>query len=268
MLWLARYVPRIVRPTFTALALTFIAAACADQVATAPHKTTTQRASTDINPSVFDSLWVTPADVNAGDAATGTIVLHQPAPAGGAHIIIKSYNTRVATVDTNLIVPEGARRKTFTIQTYPVPTNLADELDAYWGGAQISAFFSVMFVPAPAITVTPTAIGWGAVALGNSTSGRVVKITNSGNVTLSVSSLTLGGANPGDFPIYSDGCTGASLAPTTWLGPGGSCTAYVSFEPQRIGTRTASITITHSAGAPVTVSLSGTGVRGSGGYVP
>jgi hypothetical protein len=269
MLWLARYTPRIVRSTSPALALTLIvAAACADRVPTAPHKTTTQRASADISPSLFDSLWVTPSEVNAGDVATGTIVLHQPAPPGGAHILIRNYNYRVATWDSNLVVPQGYTRMNFTIQTHPVPTNLGDQLDAYWAGSHVSAYFSVMFVPAPGITVTPMAIGWGPVALGNGTSGRVVKITNSGNVTVTVSSLTLGGANPGDFPIVSDACTGASLAPTSWLAPGASCTAYVSFEPQRIGTRTATITIAHSAGAPVTVSLSGTGARGSGGYVP
>jgi len=253
------------------LALTLIAAAaCTDRVPTSPNKTPTQRASTDINPSpsLFDSLYVTPVSVNAGDVALGTIVLHQPAPFGGAHILLRNYNYRVATWDSNLVVPQGFTRMNFAIQTNPtVPTNLGDQIDAYWAGSHISAMFGVMFVPAPGITVTPTAIGWGAVALGNATSGRVVKITNTGNVQVTVSSLTLGGANPGDFPI-SDGCTGASLTPTSWLYPGGSCMAYVSFEPQRIGARTATITITHSAGAPKTVSLSGTGSRGGGGWVP
>ena len=120
MLWLTRYTPRIVRSTSTALALTLIvAAACADRVPTAPHKTTTQRASADISPSLFDSLWVTPSEVNAGDVATGTIVLHQPAPPGGAHILIRNYNYRVATWDSNLVVPQGYTRMNFTIPSRP-----------------------------------------------------------------------------------------------------------------------------------------------------
>jgi hypothetical protein len=117
--------------------------------------------------------------------------------------------------------------------------------------------------PTSWINVTPMAMGFGSVALGNATSGRVVKITNTGTASFVVSSLTTGGANPGDFPIYSDGCTGATLS------PGSSCTAYVSFEPLGLGTRTATITIANNAAnGPVTVSLTGTGVKGSGGYVP
>jgi hypothetical protein len=80
------------------------------------------------------------------------------------------------------------------------------------------------------------------VALDNATSGRAVKITNTGTATFGVSGAT--------------------------LSPGTSCTAYVSFEPLGIGARSAKITIAHNAsGGPVVVSLSGTGVR-SGGYIP
>jgi hypothetical protein len=118
-------------------------------------------------------------------------------------------------------------------------------------------------VTTPAINVTPTSIGFGSVALGNATSGRVVKIMSTGTGPLVISSLTLGGTNPGDFSIWSDGCSGHTLNPDT------SCTASVSFEPLRIGARSATITIAHNAsGGPVAVSLSGTGVKGSGGYIP
>jgi hypothetical protein len=86
-------------------------------------------------------------------------------------------------------------------------------------------------------------------------------ITSTGNGPLVVSSLTLGGANPGDFSIVVDGCSGVSL-PT-----GASCTARVSFEPFRIGARTATLSIASNTGSPVTVSLSGAGVK-SGGYIP
>jgi len=130
-------------------------------------------------------------------------------------------------------------------------------------GATTTPQVVLIGTPTPWINVTPTAIGWGAVVVGNGTSGRVVKITNTGTASFGVSSLTLGGANPGDFPIYTDGCTGATLTPGT------SCAAYVSFEPSRIGARSATITIAHNAsGGPVLVSLSGTGSKPAGGYVP
>jgi hypothetical protein len=108
-----------------------------------------------------------------------------------------------------------------------------------------------------------TSTSFGSVTLGLATSGRVVKIKNIGNAaSFVVSSLTLGGANPYDFLLSNDGCTGATLV------PGGSCTAYVSFEPLAIGGRSATVIIAHNAmGGPSAVSLSGTGVK-SGGYIP
>jgi hypothetical protein len=112
----------------------------------------------------------------------------------------------------------------------------------------------------PAISVTPTAIGWGSVALGLATSGRVIKITSTGTAPLAVYHLILGGTNPGDFLIDTDGCSGTTLL------PGASCTAYVSFEPLGLGTRTATVTIVDNAGS-TTVSLRGTGVQG-GPYIP
>jgi hypothetical protein len=130
-------------------------------------------------------------------------------------------------------------------------------------GAALNVTVALNGTPTPWIYVTPGAIGFGSVALGNATSGRVLKITNTGTATFSVSSLTPGGTNPGDFPIWADGCSGATLT------PGASCTASVSFEPLGIGGRSAKITIAHNAfGGPVVVSLSGTGVKPSGGYIP
>jgi hypothetical protein len=118
------------------------------------------------------------------------------------------------------------------------------------------------FVPTPALSLTPGTLGFGSVPLGAATSGRIVKITSTGNAPLVVSSVTLGGANPGDFAVWADHCTGASLL------PGASCTLSVSFEPLRVGTRAATLTVAHNAaGGPAVVSLGGTGVR-SGGYIP
>jgi hypothetical protein len=118
------------------------------------------------------------------------------------------------------------------------------------------------YVPTPALSVTPTSVGFGSVKLGTATSGRIVKITSTGTGPLVVSSVTLGGTNPGDFGVWADGCTGATLS------PGASCTLSVSFEPLRTGTRTATVAIAHNAaGGPAAVSLTGTGVW-SGGYIP
>jgi centrosomal CEP192-like protein/HYDIN/CFA65/VesB family protein len=120
------------------------------------------------------------------------------------------------------------------------------------------------FVAVPALSLTPTSIAFGSVQLDRATAGKVVTITSTGNSPLVVSSLTIGGANPSDFWIVADNCTGASL------NPGAACTASVSFEPTRVGARSATLAISHNAsGAPSAVSLSGTGAqRAGGGWIP
>lgn len=118
------------------------------------------------------------------------------------------------------------------------------------------------FVPAPGISVAPTSIGFPSVRLGLATSGRTITVTSTGNAPLIVSSVNLGGANPADFWLGNDGCSAVALV------PGASCTVAVSFEPVRVGTRTATVTIIHNAAGGSTVaSVGGTGVK-SGGYIP
>jgi len=118
------------------------------------------------------------------------------------------------------------------------------------------------YVPTPGLSVAPMSIGFGSVRLGLATSGRTITVTSTGNAPLIVSSVSLGGANPGDFWLGNDSCSGVALV------PGASCTVAVSFEPLRIGTRTATVTIVHNtAGGSTVVSVGGTGVK-SGGYIP
>jgi hypothetical protein len=119
------------------------------------------------------------------------------------------------------------------------------------------------YVAVPGISVTPTSLGFGTLYIGTTTSGRVVKISSTGTAPLVISSVDIGGTNPGDFSIWNDTCSGASLAPNTY------CTLSVSFEPLRTGTRTATLIITHNApGSPGAVSLSGAGATPPGGYIP
>jgi FG-GAP-like repeat/Abnormal spindle-like microcephaly-assoc'd, ASPM-SPD-2-Hydin len=89
-------------------------------------------------------------------------------------------------------------------------------------------------------------------------------ITNSGNYALSVSSLSVDGANAGDFSV--SGCTGAPIA------PGATCEATVRFEPSMTGASSATLTIDSddSADPSTTVALSGSGAspHAGGGELP
>src|SRR5262245_5631279 len=370
MLWPSRCTPLTTKRAGLALALTLVAAAaCADRSSTAPQRMPGERASKNLDPSALASLSISPNPVESGDAVTGTITLAAPAPSGGAHIIIKPFDPLYVAIDSNLVVPQGATSKTFTVITYASPfVEYGTRIDADWGASHISmnlalkqvrpgrplpiiratpdianfgsqaigtaspaqdlavqnigtapltlgvitttgpftqtntctaplapntsCTVSVRFAPtaagsqtgkllvpgnsqgvpplvvlagtgfvaAPAFTLTPTSIGFGSVLLGEESSVKQVKIKSTGNAPLVISSLTLGGTNPGDFSIWPNGCNGASL------NPGASCTASVTFLPTRIGARSATVTIASNAsGGPGPVALSGTGAKPAGG---
>jgi len=131
------------------------------------------------------------------------------------------------------------------------------------GSPQTIPLSGTGFVPVVGLSITPTSLGFGSLYLGTATSGRNVKITSTGTIPLVISNVSLGGTNPGDFLIDADGCTGVSVA------PGAFCIVTVSFEPLRIGSRIATLDITHNApGGTASVALSGTGVKPPGGWTP
>ncbi|MGD0016143.1 MAG: choice-of-anchor D domain-containing protein [Verrucomicrobiia bacterium] len=87
-----------------------------------------------------------------------------------------------------------------------------------------------------------------------STPPKSVIITNCGSAVLHISSIGLSGANPGEFVLSGDTCSGNDIA------VGGTCSFGVAFAPTSGGLRYATLTITSSgASSPNTVALSGTG---------
>ena len=77
-----------------------------------------------------------------------------------------------------------------------------------------------------------------------------VRLTNSGNAPLKISSIAITGTNSGEFALTNK-CT-------TSLPPGENCIIAVTFSPKAVGPRTAYVTITDSApGSPHNVYLLG-----------
>jgi len=105
--------------------------------------------------------------------------------------------------------------------------------------------------PAPAaITSSATAISFGTVTVGKSTS-KSVTLTNRGTATGSIASLAIGGANPGDFSLR--GCSAGTV-----LAAGRSCTLTLTFTARATGARSASAVIGTSSGT-LSLALSGAG---------
>jgi hypothetical protein len=117
--------------------------------------------------------------------------------------------------------------------------------------------FTTTACPAPAISTSPSTGGYGPVAVG-ATVQQTFTISNPGNLDLTVSGVTLGGHQPGEFDVSRGTC--ASLSPT--IAAGKSCAIVVAFSPETAGRKTAILQIPSNAGT-VNVALSGSGL-GSG----
>ncbi len=88
----------------------------------------------------------------------------------------------------------------------------------------------------------------------NSTTSTPVTITNNG-VDHTISNVTLGGSNPGQFGVTNDNCSG------TVVTAGNSCTVGVTFTPTSTGPLSAQLNVVDETGTTVGVaSYDGTGV--------
>ena len=109
---------------------------------------------------------------------------------------------------------------------------------------------------AAAAAVSPATVTWAAVAIGNKGGQKVVTLTNGSATAITISSITLSGANPGDFSIFSKTCSST-------LAASASCTANIIFGPTGTGTRTATLNFNDSdSNSPQAVALSGLGASG------
>jgi Tol biopolymer transport system component len=106
-------------------------------------------------------------------------------------------------------------------------------------------------VGAPAFQVAPVPLNFGLQTLGQPTPDQPLTVTNLGGNPFAISAATLTGANPGDFTITSDLCSGVVLNPSA------TCVVRVAFHSTAAGDRSAFVQFVDTAGgsphlAPVT----------------
>ncbi len=105
----------------------------------------------------------------------------------------------------------------------------------------------------PGIDIAPASIPFGNQLVGTTSANSQVTISNPGNQNLTITSIALGGANPGDYHL-TNAAVPITVAPNT------NTVVQVSFSPQGAGSRPATVIITDNApGSPHTVALTGTG---------
>jgi len=115
-----------------------------------------------------------------------------------------------------------------------------------------SAAFVTKFVPGD--QVWPLALNFGSEPIGAASGPQNTVLTNSGTTALAITSVTIVGANNGDFS-QNNNCPAS-------LGAGDFCTINVTFTPTATGARNAAVSIADTApNSPQTVALSGTGTQ-------
>lgn len=104
----------------------------------------------------------------------------------------------------------------------------------------------------PAITLNPTAFGFGTQAVG-STTPQDFELLNSGTGPLNITGITIVGGNAGQF-AQTNNC------PAT-LAAGVGCTIVVTFHPTSLGGKSSTLRVTGTAPAMTgTAALTGTGI--------
>ena len=108
----------------------------------------------------------------------------------------------------------------------------------------------------PIVTLAPTSLTFSATPVGQTSAAQTVVLTNTGNVDLTITGITMPGVNTGDF-AQTNTC---GPLPATVLA-GRNCAFSVTFKPTAEGTRLAFVTIDDDASnTPQSIALSGTGV--------
>lgn len=103
----------------------------------------------------------------------------------------------------------------------------------------------------PTVVISPSTEDFGSVPVGG-TSQQVFTVTNDTSTTVTVSSISFTGANPGDF-VQMNTCSSP-------LATAGTCTVTVTFAPTTVGVRAAVLNVSDDAPAsPQTATLTGTG---------
>jgi hypothetical protein len=106
--------------------------------------------------------------------------------------------------------------------------------------------------PAPALSISPNPLNFPTITEGNTSNSMTITVTNSGNASLQLSSVIVGGNNPGDFTTNTSACSGAIAAQI-------SCAITVTFTPLAAGQRSETITLTDNASnSPQVINVAGT----------
>jgi hypothetical protein len=192
---------------------------------------------------------------------------------GSKQITISNTGTAALTVNSVSVSGVGATRFGVTTPALPttVPAGATTSLNVTFSplalgqqsatvivnndpGATSSILLAGTGVAPPQISYSPGDLQFGNQVVGQTTAAKTVFVSNIGAGTLTISTLTLAGSNPGDFAFS------APAVPID-IAPGATNSITITFKPTASGSRSAFLLITDNAsGSPHMLTLSGTGI--------
>jgi Abnormal spindle-like microcephaly-assoc'd, ASPM-SPD-2-Hydin len=122
-------------------------------------------------------------------------------------------------------------------------------------GAQLADLAAYIADPAaanaPAVSLSPTSLSFGATVVGQSAPVQTVTVTNSGGSALSIASVI---PSTSEFSVTANTCSSVAA--------GANCSFGVVFAPTAAGARSATVVISHNAsGGQSTLAVSGTATQ-------
>ena len=194
----------------------------------------------------------TPMPVTLTNGGTGVLNIAGIVASGGSFSQTNNCGTSLAASSTCTI------EVTFDPQTAGALSGnliVTDNANGVSGSTQ-TATLSGTGVGIPQATLSSSSQVFSSTPVNSSVTGSAITLSNGGTGPLSITSITITGANSGDFTEQNN--CGSSVSAE------GQCSITVTFAPTATGARSATLTVTDNAngvtGATQTVLLSGTGL--------
>jgi YVTN family beta-propeller protein len=208
----------------------------------ATYKSTSKTAEIILAPSgevTVASVSVNPIRVTSEEAATGSVVLSAPAPAGGATIELWT-NGSPAFVPQSVTIPAGATSGKFTVTTNWVTSPRQGTIAAFHNGQTKTATITVTPMPALlSVAVPAQSVGSGVAAVGIVTlsdpapaEGIVIYLWTNGFPAFVPESVTVApGATSATFRVTTNFVTSSTQSTITAFYLGTIQTATITVSP-------------------------------------
>lgn len=198
-----------------------------------------------------DNLAITSAQISGSNLTDFTFVPANTCNTTATAIPPGGACTVAITFAPNELNPPQSLSAQDVITAFDNTSNTTETVAISLSGQEVAA--------APGTVFSPTSLTFTNENVGVATGSQPITLTNNGNIALLISSITITGANTGDFS-QTNNCPASLPASPPATPPANSCTINVIFKPTAIGLRTASVTVTDNAsGSPQSIPLSGTG---------